>query len=220
MAYYKPLKGLQGIQIDFNKFQFSWNPSENDNRAHFLWIYKEDELDMPQMWKYAQCIDNHIQAVFRYNHVPLQEMRKIKFLIFLSDEQKAPSQNEIYEMGQTKEFICEVCSGTGEIKWRWVRDKSGVKLSINSDKKIPEGLLYYEYMYGNRWFCYEIPGEIYCGDNDYGDIYFPDMVELPQIKSREPNLKVQMMNGKSMGKVPENKKNGGILKKMVDIIRH
>ena len=47
---YKPLKGLRGIQMqaDFTRFQFSWDSAGNDSRVHFIWIYKEDELNNPR----------------------------------------------------------------------------------------------------------------------------------------------------------------------------
>ena len=77
---YKPLKGLRGIQMqaDFTRFQFSWDSAGNDSRVHFIWIYKEDELNNPRMFSYAQCIDNHIQVAFQYNNIPMQEIRKIR----------------------------------------------------------------------------------------------------------------------------------------------
>ena len=69
---YKPLKGLRGIQMqaDFTRFQFSWDSAGNDSRVHFIWIYKEDELNNPRMFSYAQCIDNRIQVAFQYNNIP------------------------------------------------------------------------------------------------------------------------------------------------------
>lgn len=219
MAYYKPLDGLRGVQIDFNKFQFSWNTG-NDYQAHFLWIFKEDELNTPQMWKYGQCIENRIQVSFQYNNVPLQEIRKVRFLIFLSDEQRAPSQNDIYIMSQNPKFLCEVCCGTGEIQWRWVADKPGMGLIINSDKKVPEGILYYDYVYGNKQFYFEIPGEISCGDNFYRNIFFPELPAAPQLKSREPNLRVCQATGKNAVKSRGGTDNGGFLKKIADMIRH
>lgn len=220
MAYYKALKGLKGIQTDFNRFQFSWNSAGNDYQAHFLWIYKEDELNAPQMWKYSLCMDNRIQVTFQYNSVPLQEIRKIRFLVFLSDEQRAPSQNDIYVMSQSPEFLCEVCCGTGTITWKWVADKSGMGLVINSDKKIPEGILYFEYLYGNKMFCFDIPGEINCGDNFYGSIYFPDPAVTPQLRTREQNLRLSVGNGKNTGKPQGNTGNGGFFRKITDMIRH
>ena len=125
MAYFEPPKGLKGVQIDFNRFQFSWDSAGNDQRAHFLWIYKEDEMNMPQMIKYSQCMDNRVQVTFQYSSVPLQEIRKIRFLAFLSDEQRLPSRNDLYHMVQKPEFLCEVCCGTGEILWQWKQEAQG-----------------------------------------------------------------------------------------------
>lgn len=220
MAYYKALKGLKGIQTDFNRFQFSWNSAGNDYQAHFLWIYKEDELNVPQMCKYSQCMDNCVQVTFQYNSVPLQEIRKIRFLVFLSDEQRAPSQNDIYAMSQRPEFLCEVCCGTGTVTWKWVSEKSSMGILIKSDKKIPEGILYYEYPYGNQMFCFDVPGEINCGDNYYGNIYFPKLSGIPQLKSREQNLRLSMGNGRNTGKPQGNTNNGGIFRRITDMIRH
>lgn len=219
MAYYEPLKGIQGIQTDFNKFQFSWESAGNDYQAHFLWIYKEDE-PVPQMWKYSKCIDNRVQVTFQYNNVPLQEIRKIKFLVFLSDDQREPSRNDIQIMSQRKDFLCEVCCGTGEIGWKWIADQKGMRLMIRSEKKIPEGILYYEYPYGNKMFRFDIPGEINLGDNYYGYVYFPEIPGLPQLQSRVQNLRISAVNGKNTGKTQDNTNNGGFFKKFADMIRH
>ena len=214
MAYYKSLEGLKGIQTDFNKFVFSWNSAVNDYQAHFLWIYKEDELDKPQMWKYAQCINNRIQVTFQYSNISLQEIKKLRFLIFLSDDQRAPSQKNIYCMSLKPEFLCTVCCGTAEIKWKWIPDKTGMQLLISSDKKIPEGLLYYDYFYGNKNFCFDIPGDINSGENYYGDVYFPDLPAQPQLRSREPNLRLEILDGRT------GKNEGGFFRKIADMIRH
>ena len=99
---YKPLKGLRGIQMqaDFTRFQFSWDSAGNDSRVHFIWIYKEDELNNPRMFSYAQCIDNRIQVAFQYNNIPMQEIRKIRFLVFLSEDQRAPSREDLASLYQ------------------------------------------------------------------------------------------------------------------------
>ena len=158
---YKPLKGLRGIQMqaDFTRFQFSWDSAGNDSRVHFIWIYKEDELNNPRMFSYAQCIDNRIQVAFQYNNIPMQEIRKIRFLVFLSEDQRAPSREDLASLYQDSGYICEVCCGTGEVKWRWLQEPAGMTLFMNSNKKIPENILYYEYRYGNKTFQFEIPGE-------------------------------------------------------------
>ena len=107
---YKPLKGLRGIQMqaDFTRFQFSWDSAGNDSRVHFIWIYKEDELNNPRMFSYAQCIDNRIQVAFQYNNIPMQEIRKIRFLVFLSEDQRAPSREDLASLYQDSGYICEV----------------------------------------------------------------------------------------------------------------
>lgn len=213
--HYKPLRGLRGIQTDYNKFQFSWDSAGNDYQAHFLWVYKEDELDRPYVMKYAQCINNRIQTIFQYNNVSLQEIRRIRFLVFLSDNQMAPSGQELNELSRYPEFLCEVCCGSGEIEWKWIQDQSGVTLGINSNKKIPQGILYYEYLYGNKMFRFHIPGEIRCGENYYRNIYFPgDMAGTPQLRSSEQNVRLSVWNGKNKGS-----KNGGLLDKLANMIR-
>lgn len=220
MAYFEPPKGLKGVQIDFNRFQFSWDSAGNDQRAHFLWIYKEDEMNMPQMIKYSQCMDNRVQVTFQYSSVPLQEIRKIRFLAFLSDEQRLPSRNDLYHMVQKPEFLCEVCCGTGEILWQWKQEAQGMKLTIDSEKKLPEGVLYFEYPYGNKIFQFDIPGEIQCGTNYYEKICFPALTVMPQLKSREANVNIMTGNGKKAGKISADKNNGGFFKKITEIIRH
>lgn len=213
--HYKPLRGLKGRQTDYSKFQFSWDSAGNDYQAHFLWIYKEDELQTPYVMKYAQCMDNCVHTNFQYNSVSLQEIRKIRFLVFLSDNQMAPSGNELNELSRHPEFLCEVCCGTGEVEWKWIQDQAGMTLGINSNKRIPEGILYYEYLYGNKMFRFYIPGEIRCGENYYRNIYFPgDMTEIPQLRSGEQNLRVSMWNGRTKGS-----RNGGLLDKLANMIR-
>ena len=217
---YKPLKGLRGVQTDFNKYRFTWDSAGNDYQAHFLWVYKEDELNRPYMLKYAQCINNCVQTTFQYNNVSLQEIRKIRFLVFLSDQQSALTREEMQMLSQQPEFLCEVCCGSGEAEWNWIQEQSGVSLAVNSNKIIPEGILYYEYSYGNKLFQFELPGEIKCGENYYRNIFFPgDLSEIPRLKSRVPNLKLVPWNKKVQGKTPEKQKKGGFLDKLVNAIR-
>ena len=210
---YKPLKGLRGIQMqaDFTRFQFSWDSAGNDSRVHFIWIYKEDELNNPRMFSYAQCIDNRIQVAFQYNNIPMQEIRKIRFLVFLSEDQRAPSREDLASLYQDSGYICEVCCGTGEVKWRWLQEPAGMTLFMNSNKKIPENILYYEYRYVNKTFQFEIPGEINYGENSYKGIYFPALQEPPVLKSREPNIML------SVGK--EKPRSRGIFEKFADMFR-
>lgn len=222
MAYhYKPLKGLRGVQTDFSKFCFSWDSAGNDYQAHFLWIYKEDELNRPRMLKYAQCIDNYVQVSFQYNNVSLQEIKKIGFLIFLTDQQREPSRQELNEMRQHSEFLCYVCCGTGKINWKWVQQPQGMNLVIVSDKKVPEGILYYEYAYGNKSFQFEIPADIQCGENQFGNIYFPSLDQVPQLKSRERNLQLCFINSKAVTKMKPNdgNKGGNFLSKLARAIK-
>ena len=109
---YKPLKGLRGIQMqaDFTRFQFSWDSAGNDSRVHFIWIYKEDELNNPRMFSYAQCIDNRIQVAFQYNNIPMQEIRKIRFLVFLSEDQRAPSREDLASLYQYSDYSIQEIS--------------------------------------------------------------------------------------------------------------
>lgn len=191
MAQYRPLNNIRGIQTDFVRFQFAWDSVGDDGQMHILWIYKEDEMDSPRMWKYSQCVEHCVKAEFRYNSIPMQEIRSMKFLVFLSDEPRAPAPQEIRRMCEIPEFICEVCCGTGVVQWRWNRERTGMGLIIKSEKKIPQGLLFYEYMYGNKVFRFDIPGEIKSGENYYRNISFPQIPAPPQLMSRERNIDIQ-----------------------------
>lgn len=215
LAYYRPLKNINGQQLAFAKFQFFWEPSGDEQQIHYFWIYKEDEQQMPQMFKYGQCVDNKITVNFQYSSLSMVEIQKIRFLIFASDVPVAPSGKEIAMMSQQSEFICAVCCGTGNIQWNWVQDKLGMALKIVSDKKIPEGFLYFEYTYGMKSFQYEIPGFIQCGENYYGNILFPELAMEPQLKSRVNNLNLQ----KAGKKAPPERKGGGIIDKIAQVFR-
>lgn len=209
---YKPLKGLRGIQMpaDFRKFQFSWDSAGDDSRVNSLWIYKEDELNNPRVIPYSQCINRRIQAGFGQNNISMQEIRKIRFLVFLSENQRYPSREDFEKLSQDPKYLCEVCCGIGEVNWRWQQEQAGMALLIHSNKKIPENILYYEYRYGNKTFQFEIPGEINPGENIYRNIYFP-LQSSPELKSREPNIMLSMHTKDSGGR--------GIFRKFADMLR-
>ncbi len=186
MSNYQPLRGIQGIQIQQNGFHFKWNPGDYGNNTNFIWIYKEDELHMPQKRSYSECMDYQLQAYFQNMTIPFQEVKKVRFLVFLSDSGFALSQNDILEMSRHPEFLCEVYCGTAHVDWKWSLNNGSASLWIRSDKKLPQGLLYYEYTYGTVRFRFPIPGEICLGDNRYDNIYFPPMEELPMLQTCAP----------------------------------
>lgn len=196
MACYKPLRNIRGTQISYSKFQFFWEDMGNETQIYYLWVYKEDEQNMPQMFKYGSCVEKRMEVNFQYSTLSLAEIQKVRFLIFASDSPIAPDPKELVRMCQNPAFICEVCCGTGNVQWSWMRDETGMKLLIQSDKKIPEGFLYFEYPYGNQTFQYEIPGEIPCGVTEYRNIILPELYVEPQLKSLVNNLYIQKMEKK------------------------
>ncbi|MCD7868233.1 MAG: hypothetical protein LUG62_08620 [Clostridiales bacterium] len=221
-SVYIPLKGLRGEQLDSTKFRFSWESAENDYQAHFLWIYKEYE-PFPQMRRYGQCDNNSVQVAFQYDSVPLLEIRRIQFLLFLSETQMAPTGEDIDRMSRDPAFLCQVCCGTGEIYWRWIPEETRCGLLLNSQKEIPEGLLYYEYIYGGKNFRFSIPGKIHPGSNYYGNICFPSLPEPPRLLSQEKNLSLVMdlkLEPEQNQTVSGGKRGKGFFGWLEDIFRH
>lgn len=212
MAYYRPLKNLKGAQTAYAAYFFSWEPSAYEGQMHYLWIYKEDELHMPQMFKYGQCIGNRIEVNFQYSTLSMLEVQKVRFLIFVSDVPSVPSREELAMMSRQPDFLCEICCGKANLQWNWINEKTGTTLKIISDKIIPEGFVYFEYVYGNKRFQYEIPGIIQNGENDYKNIWFPELMSEPQLKSKVKNLTLQK-NMKKSGEA------GGFFDKIAEIFR-
>lgn len=211
MAHYKPLKNVRGIQTGFTRFRFVWDAVDDDYGMHFLWIYKIDEQNNPNIIKYANCFNNSVDAGFQYNYVSLNEVRKLAFLIFLSDQQVAPSNEEMRKMGETSEYVCDVCCGNGEIEWKWNQGPQGsFTLLVKSNKEVSEGILYYEYLYGNKNFRYGLPGEIRQGENVYENIYFPALPQVPQLKANVPNLSLSSEGSRSGGGGQKKPGHGGI----------
>lgn len=192
---FKALKGVRGIQKTAYQpeFYFSWDVSSDDRGAYYLWVYKEDE-PKPFMIQYAQCFNRQVRAIFQSNSTPLTDIRKLKFLIFVSDVSQEPTKTEISEMLRDPEFICEVCCGSGQVFWHWDHKKAVNKLVIESEKNISEGILYFEYPYGFNQINIEIeiPGEIPRGKSVYPNIIYPGIAEEPQLKSREKNVQLEM----------------------------
>ncbi|MDO4649087.1 MAG: hypothetical protein Q4B26_10595 [Eubacteriales bacterium] len=186
MSNYQPLRGIQGIQINQNGFHFRWEPGNYGDTTNFFWIYKEDELNMPQKRSYSECLDHQIQAYFQNIMIPFQEIRKVRFLIFMSDSGYSLSQNDIQEMSRHPEFLCEVYCGNANVEWTWVQNNGSTSLWIRSDKKLPQGLLYYEYTYGTVKFRFTIPGEVQMGENRFDNIFFPLLEGYPKLQTSAP----------------------------------
>ena len=188
--YLKGIKGLQTVPYK-PEYYFSWDVSQEDGTAHYFWIYKEDEKK-PQMIPYSNCISHQITVSFKSNQVPLTDIRKVKFLVFISERAVEPSKEEITLMASKKEYICEVCCGAGDVKWYWEKNKNGNQLVIESEKNISEGLLYYGYPYGANGIPleFEIPGEIKIGKTVFEQMNFPELSLEPELRARGENIRL------------------------------
>ena len=201
LANYKPLKNVRGRQCQSGttQFQFSWKASDDESQMYHLWIYKEG-VHLPWKCPYGQCVERQVVLDFPDFNEAWDEIQKVRFLIFTSDEPGAPSADEIAKMEQRPEFICEVWCGKGTIQWNWIENKknNSMNLRIISDRNIPEGCLYFEYRYGNVIFQYEIPGVIQQGnENIYPNICFPSDAAEAEVKSRV-NVLYMEKNGKQV----------------------
>lgn len=201
MANYKPLKNVAGRQnqSERKKFQFFWKASDDESQRYYLWIYKEG-VRLPHKDKYGNYVERRASVSFSDFEEPWNEIQKVRFLIFTSDEPGEPSADELARMAQRPEFICEVWCGEGTIQWDWIKNKknNSMNLRLVSNRNIPEGCLYFEYGYGNVMFQYEIPGEIL---KDKGMIYpnicFPSDAKEAEVKSRANVLYIER-NGKQV----------------------
>ena len=191
---YHSLDDIHGRQLTpyGTDFLFTWNlPQEKEAAVNYLWIYQENEV-MPQMFPYSGCIGHQIHASFNTVAVALNEVRKVRFLIFGSAAGAAPPQDEISRMAGKSEYICEVCCGNAKIEWRWEMKKDSNSLIIDSNKNISEGLLFFAYPYGVNQIPteFEIPGEIRQGKNRYDNIFFPETNYEPELFVRGENIQV------------------------------
>lgn len=192
---YYPLKNIRGMQSSTNLYQinFIWEKSAVDSVGRVLWILMEGQKT-PMMFNYSQCYEQRISALFQYMPIPTTEIRMLKFLVFVTEGSAMPSQYEIAEMSRIPEFLCEVCCGVGNVEYAWKEGKKGLQLTIESDKIIPEGLLFYEYRFENGLFQIDVPGKINVGQNLYEGMIFPkqDMYQQALLKSRIGNISIRV----------------------------
>lgn len=193
---YVSLKKIRGRQVRpyEPEYEFVWEGlSADEARVQYLWIYQEND-PIPQMFLYSNCIHRKVQAAFRNgNGGMLTDIRKTHFLIFASTGNIEPSPDTIRQLASMDEYICDVPCGAGTVFWHWEQEKGRHRLVIDSDKNIEEGILYYDYLYGTNMvpMVFDIPGHIRAGTNVYENIYFPDLPEEPELKSRGENIHLE-----------------------------
>ncbi|WP_418721416.1 hypothetical protein, partial [Blautia sp.] len=178
------LKDLKGRQMDYGRFRFSWTISENEENAYFVWIYKEN-VSIPVMISYSQCINHCMEVSFQSDNLDMESINSTRFLIFVTDSRRELSGREIMALASQEQYLINVYCGIATVKWNWVCTNAGYTLLLQSDKEIPEGLLYYEYFWGGTILRFEIPNEIRAGINEYRNLYFPELPGLPQVQTKE-----------------------------------
>lgn len=194
-----PLPGASVVQVNNNRFALTWDGRMNrDPRYPFLWVYKENELNMPQLYQFGALINPGLQMEFQFGSTSITEIQKTRFMVFLLDNRNGISQEDMRILNNIPEFICEAYCGNGSVAWKWVTEKNGIGLEISSDKKIPEGLLYFTYQFGGKQMEFEIPGEISPKGNRYSNILLPLLEQEPQLRSRIPNLNISQEQSKGL----------------------
>lgn len=184
------LKDLKGRQMDYGRFRFSWTISENEENAYFVWIYKEN-VSIPVMISYSQCINHCMEVSFQSDNLDMESINSTRFLIFVTDSRRELSGREIMALASQEQYLINVYCGIATVKWNWVCTNAGCTLLLQSDKEIPEGLLYYEYFWGGTILRFEIPNEIRAGINEYRNLYFPELPGLPQVQTKEKKYKTE-----------------------------
>ena len=172
------LKDLKGRQMDYGRFRFSWTISENEENAYFVWIYKEN-VSIPVMISYSQCINHCMEVSFQSDNLDMESINSTRFLIFVTDSRRELSGREIMALASQEQYLINVYCGIATVKWNWVCTNAGYTLLLQSDKEIPEGLLYYE--------------------------YFPELPGLPQVQTKEKNIK---LSGEAI-QIPRSKQDTG-----------
>ena len=183
------LRDLKGRQLDYGRFHFSWSTSENESNAIFVWIYKENVSD-PVMTSYSTCINHCKEVFFQMDSLDMERIQSTRFLIFATDSRRELSGRELMELSQQEQYIVNVYCGIAAIKWNWMPTNAGYTLLLQSDKEIPEGLLYYEYFWGGNILRFEVPDEVKEGINEYRNLYFPSIPDLPQLQTKERNIRL------------------------------
>lgn len=165
-----PLKNVYGIQYNNGmSIQFRWDQPEQQMANLFVWIYQNGVFS-PFMRAYNGINQIDYPMVNSYN---VYNIEKIDFLVFASNSTIPPSDEEMYQICQNSDFICSVFCGECKVEWSWIKDEHGMVLYLNSEKEIPEGLLYYEYYYGGQQIRFKIPDPIRRGENYYPRVFFP-----------------------------------------------
>ena len=198
------LKDLKGRQMDYGRFRFSWTISENEENAYFVWIYKEN-VSIPVMISYSQCINHCMEVSFQSDNLDMESINSTRFLIFVTDSRRELSGREIMALASQEQYLINVYCGIATVKWNWVCTNAGYTLLLQSDKEIPEGLLYYEYFWGGTILRFEIPNEIRAGINEYRNLYLPELPGLPQVLKKEKNIK---LSGEAI-QIPRSKQDTG-----------